>query len=298
MIKITFTIIWLALALSSTARAQNCDSTDKTATDSWLPELLTIPSGDFIRGSSEKEREYAYSIDEIAYGHSVTRQQQWYAYEFDPEVLKTDEYQISRTPITQYQYSAFIESTNHRSPKVTESEWDSYGLVHDFDSTHEYSWTGKSPPESRDKHPVVLVDLQDVNAYASWLSEITGYLWRLPTEIEWEKAARGIDGRWYPWGNNFDPKRANTHDEGSFSTTDVTKHSTGISPFGMVDSAGQVYEWTSTAGPTNNSGISRRIVKGGSWDDKGCGVCRPAARHSRPANLKHILIGFRLIREN
>ena len=66
----------------------------------------------------------------------------------------------------------------------------------------------------------------------------------------------------------------------------------GASAFGVVDAAGQVWEWTATAGSCGGY-----IVKGGSWDDRGCGVCRPAARHSRPAALKHILIGFRLVRE-
>ena len=67
----------------------------------------------------------------------------------------------------------------------------------------------------------------------------------------------------------------------------------GASPFGLYDAAGQVFEWTATP-----AGTGRFMVKGGSWDDKGCGICRPAARHSRPAGLKHILIGFRLVREN
>jgi len=60
-----------------------------------------------------------------------------------------------------------------------------------------------------------------------------------------------------------------------------------------MDAAGQVFEWTATPASGNN----RFIVKGGSWDDKGCGVCRPAARHSRPAFLKHILVGFRVVRD-
>ena len=66
----------------------------------------------------------------------------------------------------------------------------------------------------------------------------------------------------------------------------------GASPFGLLDGAGQVFEWTSTP-----KGKSRYLVKGGSWDDKGCGVCRPAARHGRPKYIKHILIGFRLVME-
>ena len=63
-------------------------------------------------------------------------------------------------------------------------------------------------------------------------------------------------------------------------------------PDGLLDAAGQVYEWTTTP-----AGAGRFIVKGGSWDDKGCGVCRPAARHARPTELRHIIIGFRLVRD-
>ena len=67
---------------------------------------------------------------------------------------------------------------------------------------------------------------------------------------------------------------------------------TGASPFGLLDAAGQVFEWTDTP-----AGAGRYLVKGGSWDDRGCGVCRPAARHGRPGGIKHILVGFRLIAE-
>jgi formylglycine-generating enzyme required for sulfatase activity len=72
----------------------------------------------------------------------------------------------------------------------------------------------------------------------------------------------------------------------------VGRFAAGASPYGVLDAAGQVFEWTATA-----DGAERFVVKGGSWDDKGCGVCRPAARHSRPQSLKHILIGFRVVRE-
>jgi formylglycine-generating enzyme required for sulfatase activity len=139
---------------------------------------------------------------------------------------------------------------------------------------------------------VVLVSHADAEAYAAWLSERTGARWRLPTEHEWEKAARGTDGRWFPWGNDWKPRHLNSADRGPFDTMPVGSFPHGTSPFGMLDPAGQVFEWTASA-----AGAARFVVKGGSWDDKGCGVCRPAARHARPADLKHILIGFRLVRE-
>ena len=139
---------------------------------------------------------------------------------------------------------------------------------------------------------MVLVSHGDALAYARWLSERTAQRWRLPTEAEWEKATRGGDGRRFPWGDAFHPDRLNSHDQGPFDTVPVGTFPTGASPFGILDGAGQVYEWTAT-----RVGGARAIVKGGSWDDKGCGVCRPAARHSRPVALKHILIGFRLVVE-
>ena len=110
---------------------------------------------------------------------------------------------------------------------------------------------------------------------------------RLPTEEEWEKAARGTAGKLFPWGNTFDPEKLNSYDKGPFDTVPVGNHPEGRSPYGLYNMAGQVFEWTST--PVSKG---RFIVKGGSWDDLP-GVTRSAARHGRPRDIRHILIGFR-----
>lgn len=256
------------------------------------PGLIRVPAGAFITGSDRAEREAGYRLDEIAYGHSVTRKQQWYESERERQTLTLPAYSISRTLITNAQYAKFVSATVHRAPDVGEKTWRSYGLVHPWPQTRRFAWTDGTPPGGRGDHPVVLVSRGDAEAYAAWLSKATGHTWRLPTELEWEKAARGVDGRRFPWGNAFAPKLLNSHDAGTFDTLPVGSFPEGASPFGMLDPAGQVFEWTSTL-----SSAGRAIVKGGSWDDKGCGVCRPAARHGRPPDLKHILIGFRLVRE-
>jgi len=257
-----------------------------------IPEVVAIPAGPFVSGSDAAEREAAYRLDEAAYGHRVTREQRWYAGERDRAVRETDAFAIGVTPVTNRQYAAFVDATGHRAPDVDEATWQSYGLIHPYERTRRHAWKDGRPPPGREDHPVVLVSRGDAEAYARWLARQTGRRWRLPSELEWEKAARGTDGRRFPWGDEFDPARLNSHDAGPFDTTRVGTYSNGASPFGILDVAGQVYEWTATP-----AGSGRAIVKGGSWDDKGCGVCRPAARHGRPATLKHILIGFRLVRE-
>lgn len=256
-----------------------------------VPETVRVPAGVFITGSDRAEREAAYRLDEAAYGHSVTRRNRWYESESPRTRPYIGAFFITRTHITNAQYAEFVAATGRAVPDVGRAVWDGYGLIHPYPRTRRHAWSGGRIPPGRENHPVVLVSYGDARAYAAWLSRRTRTLWRLPTEREWEKAARGPDGWYFPWGDLFDPTRLNNADKGPFDTMPVGRYPRGASPFGLLDAAGQVFEWTGT--PT---GRGRFVVKGGSWDDKGCGICRPAARHSRPAHLKHILIGFRLVR--
>ncbi|MDA4847799.1 formylglycine-generating enzyme family protein [Hoeflea poritis] len=253
------------------------------------PGSIEIPAGPFIMGSDAAEREAAYRLDEAAYGHSVTRQRGWYDHE-PQRTVELDAFRIMETPVTNAQYAVFLKETGHTPPSVGREEWDGYGLIHPYERAQPYIWQSAAPPAGRENHPVVMVSYQDAIAYASWLSGKAGKAWRLPTEAEWEKAARGPDGNYFPWGNTFNAALLNSHDAGPFATIPVGSFPDGASPYGLLDAAGQVFEWTATP-----AGDTRHIVKGGSWDDKGCGVCRPAARHSRSDTIKHILVGFRLV---
>ena len=264
---------------------------DARAEGDFVPAVIEIPAGRFIMGSDGAERETGYQLDENAYGHSRTRLRGWYEAEHPVRTIETGPYLITATPITNRQYAAFVAATGHPVPDVDPETWAAYKLIHPYDRTRRHAWQDGQPPEGREDHPVVLVSYGDALAYAAWLSQVTGQTWRLPTEVEWEKAARGSDGRRSPWGNFWNPQVLNSHDLGPFDTLPVGSFPQGASPFGLLDAAGQVFEWTmSPAGP------GRKYVKGGSWDDKGCGVCRPAAHHGRPEGLKHILIGIRLVR--
>ncbi len=278
----------VALSLSA------CASTTEEMEESGVaaPETVTIPAGRFVQGSSAEQREYAYQLDELAYGHTRTRDKGWYDNELEPVWVELPAYAITRSPITNAQYAAFVEASGHPAPEVDQATWLSYRLRYGYGATRPYAWSEGLPPEGREDHPVVLVDYEDAQAYAAWLSEATGRNWRLPSEAEWERAARGDDGRTFPWGNAWDPELLNSADAGPEETQPVGRYGEGASPHGLLDAAGQVYEWTAS-----EQAPGRHFVKGGAWDDKGCGACRPAARHSRPDRQRHILIGFRLVVE-
>ncbi|MGQ4810197.1 Formylglycine-generating enzyme [Candidatus Entotheonellaceae bacterium PAL068K] len=252
--------------------------------------MLVIPAGPFVMGSTPEEREYGYSLDETLHGSTTARRFRWFASETRRQITSPS-YAIDRHPVTNAAYQRFVQSTGHRTPFVTADVWQGYGLIHPYATVRKFLWQGGVPPPGREQHPVVLVNHVDAAAFCAWRGQREGRKLRLPREAEWEKAARGTDGRYFPWGNTFDPQRLNSYDKGPFDTVPVGQYPQGQSPYGVLDMAGQVFEWTATPWKTTPP---RYVVKGGSWDDLP-GITRAAARHGRPARLKHILIGFRCV---
>ena len=254
--------------------------------------MVKIPSGEFIMGSDRQERDYGYTI-----GGDAARKYRWYdRWELDRSQEHLPVYYISRTLTTQRDYRRFVLATGHRPPSITAAEYQEQGyLVHPYEEVRKYLWSsneGDSRPEYESDlalHPVVLVSLSDAQSFCRWQGDSRGVPYRLPTEAEWEKAARGLDGRYFPWGNELDPTRLN-FDYIYQGTTVVGNFPTGTSPYGVLDMAGNVFEWTSTP-----FGQDKMTLKGGgSWDDKG-GICRAASRHGRVSTARHILIGFRCV---
>jgi formylglycine-generating enzyme required for sulfatase activity len=169
------------------------------------PPTVEVPAGPFLMGSTRAERNAAYTLDEAAYGHARTRQALWYENEPPLHEEATGAFAIMTTPVTNAAYARFVTDTGHPPPFVDEATWRGYGLVHPYAAVQRFLWEGRKPPPGRARHPVVLVEHADAQAYAAWLSRATGRHWRLPTEPEWEKAARGTDGRRFPWGRRLRP---------------------------------------------------------------------------------------------
>ena len=173
--------------------------------------------------------------------------------------LHLPEYQIARVPITNAQYQLYVRDTGANAPK---------------------HWRGGEIPRGLEKHPVVNVTWYDALAYCRWLSKKTGKTITLPSEAEWEKAARGPqDQREYPWGNGWQELHANTSELGLGETTPVGLFLNGASPYGVLDLSGNVWEWTRSLfkkypyNPQdgrenlNASGIVNRVLRGGSFTD-------------------------------
>ena len=141
--------------------------------------------------------------------------------------------------------------------------------------------------------PVVGIDYTDAGAYCRWLDEIRGLGHRLPTEDEWEKAARGIDGRAFPWGNRWEAPFCHTRK----ATGGAAARHPGVdfprdqSVYGVLDMAGRVSEWTATA-PAESD---RRVIKGGHWAG-GTIECRAASRFTEPVHQTRLTLGFRVAR--
>ncbi|MBI5562280.1 MAG: formylglycine-generating enzyme family protein [Deltaproteobacteria bacterium] len=167
---------------------------------------------------------------------------------------------IDKFEVTNKRYKAFVDGAKHPAPD---------------------HWPGGKMPVAREDHPVVFVDWHDADAFCKWEGK------RLPTEPEWEKAARGADKRAFPWGAKFDKDKANTPQYDHKDTMPVGSFENGKSPYGAYDMAGNVWEWTAdwfnpypgNAHPDENYGDKFKTVRGGSWYDctyYKCGISAPA----------------------
>ena len=196
-----------------------------------------------------------------------------------------DAFYIGKYLVTNAQYSQFVEATGHSHPQ--------------FHADSRFN-----APD----YPVVGVTWYDTQAFLAWLEELAGESYRLPTEAEWEKGARGTDGRHYPWGDEWESSKANTSESRFKRLTPVGSYLEGVSVYGCYDVAGNVYEWCSDwfhaetykhAPATNPQGAMhgrRKVIRGGSWVARGEFAARCANRAAyEPIQAVHN-VGFRIVK--
>lgn len=185
------------------------------------PRLLPVPAATVTLGLAPAE-----------VGSVVARYAQygvcesWIIKECPSYRVDIEAFSLARYPVTNGEYRQFLEATGY--PELPSS------------------WTFGRYPTDRANHPVYTVTETAAAAYCRWLAEATGRAYRLPTEAEWEYAAAGADGREFPWGERFLPDHANTLEAGLLSTTPVGLFPRGAGPFGHLDLAGNVEEYTAS----------------------------------------------------
>lgn len=215
--------------------------------------------------------------------------------------MHVDAFWLGKTPVTNAQFRPFVEGGGYTNQALwTTSGWQ---WRTGQEITQPRYWTDSK--WNTPQQPVVGVSWYEAMAYAAWLAQQTGQTTRLPTEAEWEKGARGTDGRKYAWGNEVpDKSRCNfKKDEGK--TTPVGSYPNGASPYGALDMAGNVWEWSITKWVENyanyanvvdndQEGDAPRALRGGSWNNY-ANVVRSASRSWSGPLYRSGYIGFRLV---
>jgi formylglycine-generating enzyme required for sulfatase activity/class 3 adenylate cyclase len=218
--------------------------------DPRLGEMVVIPAGEFLMGEGQEQHE-----------------------------LFLPDYKLGKYPVTNAEYERFIAAGGYQDKSLwTKAGWQEIGQK----QNQPRFW--QDARFNKPNQPAIGMSWYECVAYCRWLSAETGQLFRLPTEAEWEKGARGVDGRVYPWGNDFETNRLNARegDQKVCTTTPVGIYPTGVSPFGLFDCAGNVWEWCATrwkkAFPYDVDqdewqadyleGQNLRVLRSGSWNYK------------------------------
>ena len=235
-----------------------------------LPEIVHVPAAEFPMGTNDTQAQAA--IDGGLAPDYLARER-------PQHTVAVADFYIGKHAVTNAQFDAFVQASGYLT--TAQQRGDAYAnITGQWQVIAGTDWRHPRGPKSsidgRDDHPVVQMSWDDAVAYCAWLAETTGRPFRLPTEAEWELAARGSDGLLYPWGNDYDPARLNNADAGPGDTTPVQMHSpAGDSPYGAVGMVGNTWEWTSSLyraypyqsgdGREDQTDRAERAMRGGSY---------------------------------
>jgi len=235
-----------------------------------MPVLVDIADGTFLMGTSDSQLQVL--IQQHADARSWERNGRFQRERPDHPIL-VQRFSLAQLPVTISHYRCFLMDDGYNDARW----WTSDGWTW-RQAEHRSTPAGwnKQDCVDTDQLPVVGVSWYEASAYCAWLSAQTGESIRLPSEAEWEYAARGVDGRIYPWGDIFSHERCNIRSTGIGRALDVGQYSPlGDSPFGVADMIGNVSEWTSSLfrpypyahwdGREDLNDAHERVTRGGSW---------------------------------
>jgi formylglycine-generating enzyme required for sulfatase activity len=230
--------------------------------------MVHVPAGEFLMGSDLTRDAGAHESEEPQ--HKVY----------------LDEYWMGRYPVTNRQYQTFVQAMVTSSP---------------------FHWQNGKIPGGLEDHPVVNVSWDEAVKFCQWASQVSGQKIALPTESQWEKAARGTDGRIYPWGDQPPDKSRCNFDRKVGTTTPVGKYSpAGDSPYGCADMAGNVWDWVAdwydekyygnspNRNPSGPASGRYSVLRGGSWNSYDW-LLRSAYRYRHPPDTRYNYNGFRCV---
>ncbi len=271
------------------------------------PELVKIPRGSFLMGSTPDQMNDLCKRFPNADKRLLER-------ELPQHIVTLDDYFIGKYPVINDEFAVFINETSYEttaekvgtgyvfSPK--------YIVVEGADWRHPYG--PLSNVNGKGKHPTVQVSWYDAREYCNWLKSKTNKDYRLPTEAEWEKAARGTNGQIFPWGNYWDSQLCNVEYRFKGTTPVGTFSPQSDSPFGCSDMCGNVFQWTLTTtgtaepwpakfvypynpkdGRENPDTNTRRVGRGGSYSRSEL-FCRSAFRFADMPEDRYSAQGFRI----
>jgi formylglycine-generating enzyme required for sulfatase activity len=233
-------------------------------------------------------------------GGQFTRGSRFHLRESPARIITLPEFEIAHVQVTVNQYSAFVESGSIGEERWwDETGWNwLHGKEDGWGRDDRFTPDAWQVQKKRPHHPVTGVTWYEARAYCAWLSNQKSQTIRLPTEDEWEYAARGEDGRPFPWGETFDSSLANTLESGNQDTVEAGSFEGDISPFEVHDMGGNVQEWTASEyiplpGEVYPSEVLY-VARGGSFNDGAFGA-RVSYRRAYPPGFFYPFLGFRVV---
>ena len=239
-----------------------------------------------ISPSNKKRKETKGNTSDLlrVTGNMVRIPQGAFLYGAQPKKCTIEyDFYIDKNLVTNQEYAKFMNAGGYDDQSLWSEQGWKWRKTGDIAQPAYWKYAKWSQPT----HPVVGVSYYEAEAYAQWAEK------RLPTEMEWEKAARSTDGRLFPWGDQFDPKKCTSKESGSRGTTSIQTYPKGVSPLGCYDMAGNVWEWCASWW---RKGMAFRVLHGGSWEDEARCLRANYLNKSWPTGREKN-IGFRCARE-